>query len=85
MRTKQGIETSSEEITEFLKRKLPELQRQCYRKQKLNVSWSLLPMQSSVSFSIKRLYERFSHIAKIVVFLEGKLCQKGLSEQKRKR
>ena len=47
---KQGIEKSSEETTEYLKRKLPELQRQCYRKQKLNVSWSLLPMRLSKYF-----------------------------------
>ena len=47
---KQGIETSSEEITEFQKRKLPELQRQCYRKRILCVSCSLLPMRLSKYF-----------------------------------
>lgn len=73
MRTKQGIETSSEEITEFQKRKLPELQGQWLPEIEGECILLLLPMQSSISFSIKRLYERFSRIAKIVAFLEEKL------------
>lgn len=76
---KQGIETSSEEITEFMKRKLPEQHSLFYQKHKFGVACPLLPMQFSVSFfDEKSCMRAFSHTAKIVVVLEEKLCQKGL-------